>query len=335
MPPRPTLADVARAAGVSIATASLVLSGRPSRISEPTAVRVRAAADEVGWVADHSARALRTGSTATIGFLSDEVTVTRFASAMVRGVLDAADELGVSVLMMETGHDGGRLARALESFRSRGIEGLVVGLMDSRHIDLPGPPFAPTVLVNGTAEGLASILPDELVAGREAVLELARCGHRRIGAVGLHPTRPLPQVSVNIGVRMDGIAQGLAEAGLDLAAEHRGTVWEPPLGYEGAHAVLDQAPDITALLAVNDRVAFGIYQALAERGLRVPDDISVISFDDEELAAMVRPGLTSWRLPYRAMGNLAVRRLVGPGPYPGDTTLLEMPLVERASIRDL
>lgn len=329
---RITMADVARACAVSTATVSLVLSGRGS-ISEETANRVRQAAAELGYVPDATARSLRTRRSNTIGFVSDEVTVTRFASAMVRGILDAARERDHVVMMMETGRDPARLAEAFTALQARQVDGIVVGLMDSALLDLPVPGAStPVVMVNGLSGSHPAILPDEFEAGRRAVELLLAHGHRRIGAVGLHPERPEQRISVNIGVRMDGIMAAMDDAGLAFSDRHDGTVWEPDLGHAGATAIMRRTPGVTAILALNDRIAFGVQQGLAGLGLRVPDDVSVMSFDDEPLAALTRPGLTTLRLPYREMGRLGVEQLLAGTPDAG-ARLVPLELVERGSVR--
>lgn len=337
---RVTLADVAARAGVSTATASIALAhGSGSRISAATAQRVRVAAAELGYVPDATARSLRTGRTGTLGFVSDEVTVTRFASAMVRGILDAAEAREHVVMMMEVGRDHERLEQAVAALRARRADALVVGMMDSRELVPPRVrPSTPRVVVNGRAAGFPAILPDEERAGREAVDHLLDRGHRRITLVGRHPRRPAPEVSVNIGVRLDGIDAAMARRGLTFADVVEGTVWEPDLGYQGAAAVLARTPGVTAFLAANDRIAFGIYQAVQERGLRVPEDVSVLSFDDEPLAALTRPGVTTLRLPYREMGEMAVASVlaqVADGVATSGTTFVPLPLVERGSVRAL
>lgn len=135
MAKRVTMADVARESGFSIATVSLALSGRTSRIPEETVAAVQAEAERLGYVHNASARSLRTGETKTIGFVSAEVTLTRFASAMVRGILDAADECGYAVMIMESGHDEGRFTRAFSMLAGRNVDAYVVGTMASRFLD--------------------------------------------------------------------------------------------------------------------------------------------------------------------------------------------------------
>ena len=99
------------------------------------------------------------------------------------------------------------------------------------------------------------------------------------------------------------------------------------------HRLVEAHPELTALIAATDGVAFGVYQALAERGLRVPDDISVVSFDDEELASLVRPGLTTARLPYEQMARQGVEMLLGDRELAHE--LLPMPVIVRDSVRTI
>lgn len=343
MPPRVRLADVARLAGLSSSTASSILNGRlvPPRVPEETVRRVREAAAELGYAPDPTARGLRTGRSGTIGFLSDEVTVTRFASAMIRGVLDASESREHVVLITECDQRAERMTRTVETLRSRRVEGLVIGLMRARRIESPpGLGRLPAIVANGTAPGLRAVLPDERRAGREAVEYLVAQGHREIAVIGRTPEAEDPAVSVTIARRFEGIDAAMAAAGLRFVHDVRGAVWEPPLGYDGTLETLDRAPGVTAVLAANDRVAFGVYQAAQARGLSIPDQLSVMSFDDEQLAAYLRPEVTTMRLPYLEMGRTATELLLD--AVAADTrlegeaeVLVPMPLVERGSVRRL
>lgn len=343
---RITLADVAQRAGVSVTTASFVLSKRPNtRISQSTAERVRAAAAELGYAADKTARGLRTGRSDAIGFISDEVTVTRYASAMIRGILNVGQSTGRAVLMAETDHQPVMMEKAVRVMLSRRIDGLAIGLMRARMIQIPSNASSlPTVIVNGTAEGTPSILPDEYQAGVDAVTHLAGKGHSRIAFIGRSAAHRDPRVSVTIGRRLDGIAAGMTAAGLEFAYQVPGHDWEPELGYSGAQEILDSS-DATAIVAANDRVAFGVYQAAAERGLVIGRELSVISFDDEQLATYLRPQVTTLRIPYLEMGEIGSHQLLeaiadgdetgkGDGDA-GHEVLVPMPLIERGSVADL
>lgn len=334
MSKRVTLADVARRAGLSPTTVSMVLNDRPNaRIPSETAERVRQAADELNYVPDATARELRTGRTQTIGFLSDEVTLTRYASAMIRGILDAGDARDQVVVMAEADQHWSRLERAIALLRSRRVDGLLFGLMRARLVELPGLDGSlPGLIINGRAEGLRSVLPDEYQAGRAAVAHLVAHGHRRIAFIGRSPSHLDPAVSVTIGRRLAGIDEGMAEAGLRFVDEAPGHDWEPDLGYAGASAILQRSPQVTAILAANDRIAFGVYQAAQAAGRSLPDELSVMSFDDEQLAGYLRPGVTTMQLPYLAMGRAGME-LILDGDLTGPEVLVPMPLIERDSVR--
>jgi LacI family transcriptional regulator len=334
MAKRATLTDVARLAGLSPTTVSMVLNERPnSRLSEDAAERVRAAAAKLNYRPNPAARGLRLGKTRTVGFISDEVTITRYASAMIRGLLEVAEERDHTVLISESGRRADRIASALELMLDRQADGIVFGLMGAKQIDVPVIADVPVVLSNArSASGLPCVLPDEFRAGFDAAHYLLDRGHRRIAFIGRSEALLDPVLSVTIGARYAGLDAALAESGIEFVHQVDGRFWEPDLGYAGAQEVF-QRTEVTAIIAANDRVAFGVYQAAQERGLRIPDDLSVVSFDDEYLASYLRPQLTTMRIPYLDMGRVAME-LVLDGDPPAET-LVPMPLQERGSVRAL
>jgi LacI family transcriptional regulator len=332
---RPTLSDVAARSGMSKSAVSMILNDRPgSRLSAEAAERVRAAAAELGYRPNPAAQSLRLGKTGTIGFISDQVTITRYASGMIRGVLDAARSRGRTILMTETGGSED-LRGAVEEMTDRRVDGLVIGLMAARVIDVPKiRNDVPVVLVNGRSDaGHPSVLPDERAAGAAVAEHLVARGHHRIGIIGTIPhIAGDPRRSATIAERFSGIDDTLALAGADVVREQV-EAWTPEVGYTHLHRLLDAHPDRTAIIAGNDNVAFGVYQAMAERGLQVGRDVSVISFDDEELAGFQRPGLTTARLPYEEMARRGIEMLVGERELAHER--IPMPLIERHSVRDL
>lgn len=331
---RVTLADVATASGMSKSAVSMILNDRPgTRLSDDAVRRVRAAAEELGYRPDPAAQSLRLGRSKSIGFISDQVTLTRFASGMIRGVLDEAQAHERTVIIAETRSDPAELARAIDTMLRRRVDGILIGLMAARLIDVPPlPRGVPLVVVNGmTSRDHPSVLPDERAAGADVARHLVEAGHRRIGIVGEMP-RVVGDLraSATIPDRFAGIMSVLREAGIRPETVEVDD-WDPATGHDAAHRLLDQHPDLTAILAANDNVAFGVYQALGERGLRVADDVSVISFDDEELAGYHRPGLTTARLPYDEMAERGVRMLFGEREPAHE--LVPMPLIVRESVR--
>ncbi|MFT4157857.1 MAG: LacI family DNA-binding transcriptional regulator [Microbacterium sp.] len=330
---RPTLADVAALSGMSKSAVSMILNDRPgSRLSAGAVEKVRAAAAQIGYRPNPAAQSLRLGKTRSIGFISDQVTITRFASAMIRGTLQAARNRGHTVLIAETGDIAAPLTEAFDELIHRRVDGVIVGLMAARMVDVPPtPPGIPVVIVNGsTPNALPSVLPDEYAAGHRVAASLLDAGHTRIGFVGdLPKVAADPRQSVTISRRLAGIRDEFSRRDLRLN-ESEVEDWHPAIGFATVNRMLDADPGLTAFIAATDGVAFGIYQAIAERGLRVPDDISVVSFDDEELASLVRPGLTTARLPYEQMARIGVEMLLGVRDFAHE--LVPMPLIVRESI---
>ncbi|NQX10841.1 LacI family DNA-binding transcriptional regulator [Microbacteriaceae bacterium VKM Ac-2855] len=337
MTKRATLADVAARAGLSKTAVSLILNERPgSRLSADAVERVRTAAAELDYRPNPAAQSLRMGKTRTIGFLSDEVTITRFASAMIRGVLDTAEQQDHTVLIAETGREAARTRPALEAMLDRRADGIIVGLMGAKQIDVP--PVSsdvPVVLLNASSStGESSVLPDENTSGYEIGRVLLDAGHRRIAVLGDWPAAMVdPRVSATVALRFAGIARAFDEFGVQPVIRTPVLPWDPAPAYEAAMRMLDSGVEITAVLCLNDRIAFGLYQALQERGLRIPDDVSVASFDDDEIAAYLRPGLTTARIPYEQMGREAVDILLSGGEP--EHRLVPMPVIQRDSVRSL
>jgi len=331
---RVTLADVARLAGLSTSAASMILNGRPdTRLSQDAHDRVNAAAEALGYRPNVAARGLRTDKTLTIGFISDVVATTRFASGLIKGALEAAEAAGHVVLVLETGGDPAREAEAIAAVLDRQVDGIIFATMRARELFIPDlPAGTAVVMLNATNTRYPDcVLPDEFVGGQRAVELLVEGGHREgIALLGQNDEVERDVFrSATVARRVAGIRTAMADAGLRFVAEESIWLWEPDEGYQATRALLQRRDDVKALLCMNDRIAFGAYQALAEAGLAVPDDVSVVSFDNDELAAYLRPGLTTVGLPHEAMGSRAVEVLLS-GTGSGEV-LVPMPVVTRAS----
>lgn len=321
-------------AGVSVGAVSQVLNDNPtSRISNKVRARITAAASELGYRPNMVARTLRTSKSHTYGFVSDAVTITRFASGILRGALEAAHQSGYLLLIAETAGDEVREKEAVQSLLDRGVDGIVFAAMKSRYSGTHDMGRSvPCVNVNIADAEAISILPDELAGGRLAVRALAEAGHRSGIALVGHDFRSEVDTGIALTARrrLDGIAAEMAAHGIDFLDQQACGDWQPEEGYAAARRMLSNS-GVTALLCLNDRLAFGAYQALAEAGLRIPDDVSVISFDDDELAASLRPGLTTVAIPHGTMGALAIEVLGTPGPMESDI-LVPMSIHERMSV---
>lgn len=332
---RVTLADVARRAGLSTTAASMILNGRPdTRLSAEAHARVNEAAAELGYRPNVAARGLRTDKTLTIGFISDVVATTRFASGLIKGALEAAEQAGHVVLVLETGGDPARESEAIEAVLDRQVDGIIFAVMRARELFIPDVPSSTrVVMLNATNRNHAvSVLPDELHGGRAAVRLLAEAGHREgIALIGQNEEVERDMFrSATVAERIAGIRAEMAERGLSFVAEESCWEWEPQEGYRITSELLRRTPGIRALLCMNDRLAFGAYQAVAEQGLLVPDDVSIVSFDNDELASYLRPGLTTIALPHEQMGRAAVELLLG--PETDHAELVHMPVIVRDSI---
>jgi LacI family transcriptional regulator len=333
---RPTLADVARLAGLSPTAASQILNGKPeTRFSKDSHRRVLAAAAELGYRPNMGARALRTDRSLTIGFISDVVATTRFASGLIRGALVEAERAGHVVLVLETGGEDAREAEAVAAVLDRQVDGIIFATMRARELVVPEVHASTrVVMLNATSPSYGhAVLPDEEEGGRRAVDLLAAAGHVEGIALLGHAGDVEPDLfrSETVSRRIHGIRTEMAELGLSFVAERSCWDWEPDVGYTMTNDILDRQPGMRALLCMNDRLAFGAYQACQERQLRVGEEISIVGFDNDELASYLRPGLTTIALPHEEMGREAVR-LVLNEDEPGER-LVSMPVVERGSIR--
>ncbi len=304
-PTRPTMADVGRAAGVSPTTVSLVLNGRDTKISDATRERVLAAVAELDYRPNRTAQGLRLGTTSTIGFLTDEIAIEPFSGPMIAGIHDLAWEQRSLLLMVNTTRNPSRLRAAVEDLLDRRVDALVFAAMGTRQVEFPDvPPTTPTLLVNAfTADGaLPAILPDEIAGGRAAVEHVLALGHRRIAFIAGR------EAAWATRMRITGFREGLEAAGLDPSRcpIHLGN-YRIDSGYEITLKVMRGKHRPTALLMGNDQMAAGAYIALARMGLRIPDDVSVVGYDDEPLAADLSPALTTVRIPFYEMGRIAAQ----------------------------
>jgi LacI family transcriptional regulator len=347
-PRRVTLAEVAKHAGVSRTTASLVLSGRGRelRISRSVEERVLAAADELGYRPNIVSVGLRTGTSRTIGFVSDTVATSRLAGDMIKGALEAAREHGMMLFIGETEGDPDLEHGLLQAMHDRQVDGIVYASMFTRAVKVPAALTAagPAVLLNAVPKRtstLASVVPDEVEAGRAAARVLLDAGHRDgIHLIGAGPRlRDVPAEALAGVERLTGIRETLTRAGVRIASGRVCADWQPEYGYRATRELLENTRP-RALVCLNDRIALGAYQALDDFGLKVPADVSVVSFDDHPVASWIRPKLTTIALPHYELGRTAVevllvqidRRRGGTAPKEGETHRVPMSVRVRDSV---
>lgn len=333
---RVTLADVARLAGLSKSAVSMVLNGREgTRLSPEAHKRVLAAAEELGYRPNPAARSLRTNKTHTIAFISDIVATAPYAGNMIRGALDAAREHDHILLIAETRGDEDVERLAVDAVLDRQVDGIIYAAMAARRLVLPRKVLnRNTVLLNASSDdGLTCVLPDDEQAGYAVATVLLEHGHRdRIALIGRNRRKERePEVSVAAAARVRGIHRGLARHGGRLSGEVSCADWQPEHGYQAMRSLLGEPRRPLAVICLNDRLAFGVYQALADAGLSVPGDVSVVSFDDDTIASWLRPGLTTAALPHVEMGRLATELLLT-GDRKGQTVTVPMPVRHRSSV---
>ncbi len=303
----PRLIDVAAAAGVDTSTASRALTGAQDRpVSSATRERVRRAADELGYTANAFARALRTDSAGAIGVLVPSLRNTAWG-LMLRGVVAEATRLGLSVLLAEDdGVPEGESAyeRLLAEAR---IDGLIV--VSAR----PGSAFPGRLIASGAAcvfAGRSSSGSGRNVTLREedvsiqAVEHLAALGHRQIA----HVTGPARSSTIT-DRRVDALIAACRERGLPEPVILRGSFDEAG-GAAATTAILDHPSRPTAILVTNFNQVFGALAAIRLRGLRVPQDISVLGADDDPVLGYLDPPFTAFARPNEELGATAVKALV-------------------------
>jgi DNA-binding LacI/PurR family transcriptional regulator len=304
-----SIRDVAAAAGVSVATVSRVLSPASADVPmrKETRDKVERAIDELGYRPNDLARALLQHRTAAIGLVVPDIS-NPYYPPLVRGVEDAASSQGYRVVLCNTDRDPAKISGYLDTLIKTRVDGIVVA--GGGWADVPDR----TAVLGNYRTGLVavgrhltahpSVRIDNVAASREAAEHLIGLGHRRIAFLGG------PASSTTVQDRAQGYRDALKVAGLAGAATVRCGDFTEESGYAATREILGASPPPTALLCANDRIALGAYAAVADAGRRVPDDVSVVGFDDTPIARYVRPTLTTVAIPTYEMGSAAVRVLL-------------------------
>jgi LacI family transcriptional regulator len=307
---RVRITDVAAAVGVSIATVSAALNDVESaRISADTQQRVREAATRLGYVPNRLAQGLRVQRSGTIGFIGDTVATTPYAVGMILGALEVARAAGRVVMLMNTEGDPELEARELATLLQHQADGVLYATMYHQSVEVPaGLGATPVVLVDAESSDprVSSVVPDEVAGAATAVGELLEYGHRRIGFIN----NPDPILAAT--GRLEGYKTALKQAGigLDPTLIVAATSIGPEGGYRAARQLLELPARPTGLFCFRDLMAMGAYQAAMEAGLRIPQDLSIVGFDNMEFAAGLYPALTTVALPHYEMGSWGVQQLL-------------------------
>jgi len=329
--------QVADEAGVSATTVSQVLNAvEGTRISDETRARVRATAMRLRYVPNRMARGLRMQRSGTLGLISDQIATTPHAGRMILGAQEAALRHGFTLVLFNTERDPAVEERDIRTLLQYQVDGILYATMYHRIVTLP-PVLqgVPTVLLDCESDTptVPAVVPNEVAGARVAVEELLGHGHRQIGFV-----TNIDDVPATVG-RLQGYKDALQAAGASfdpalVAADESEAVG----GYRASRQLLARADRPSALFCYNDRMAMGAYRAAAELDLKIPADLSIVGFDNQEVIAVgLFPDLTTVALPHFDMGAWAVDTLasmLSSDAAPEVTYPLQMdcPLVRRSSV---
>jgi len=325
-----SIKDIARAAGVSHSTVSRALAGS-SLVAPETKRRIQHIAREMGYTPSAIARGLVTKRTDTIGLVVTTIT-DPFIAQVVRGVEETALDNGYSVILCDCNAEPERELAGVRILREKRVDAIIVASsrVGSLYVPLLEELGIPVVLINNQQEGryVHSVRTDDLAGGRLVGEYLVSLGHRRIAYIG-GPSDAHASLE-----RLEGCRAALREHGLDIATDRilpgDGRTGG---GQAGVNLLLQRSPHPTAIFCYNDVTAIGALRAIKSAGLRVPDDLSIVGYDDIAFAAFVDPPLTTVAQAKHTLGQRAMRlalNLLDEQEETGDVVLTPL-LVERAS----
>jgi DNA-binding LacI/PurR family transcriptional regulator len=331
-----SIADIARAAGVSHSTVSRALHDS-LLISEGTRTRIQALARTMGYTPNAIAQSLQTRQTSTIGLVVTSI-ADPFLSDVVKGVEEVARAHGFSVLLSTSHNDPEQEMAVIETFHHRRVDGILVASsrLTSAYRERLAQLHIPAIVINSQAESqdghLHWVAVDDYQGAKLAVAYLIQLNHRAIGylSVGSRP-RSARQ-------RREGYQSALAEAGLagqdawmvSMPCAEASPEEDVNAGQSGLPRLL--ATGVTAVFCANDMIAIGALMACRERGIAVPQQLSIIGFDDIMVAGYVTPALTTIRQPKAELGRIATHTMLDLlNKRPGRDHLLQPTLTIRAS----
>ena len=329
----PTIQDVAGRAGVSPITVSRVIN-RSGYVKSETRQRVEAAIAELQYVPNRLARSLRLKQTNTLALVLTDIT-NPFWTAVARGVEDAARDAGFSVVLCNTDESLARQRQALDTLIQKQVDGvlLVPARSDDESVDWIQRQGTPVVVLDRRVprQRVDVVRCDSEEGAYQLVRHLVSLGHRRIAVLSG------PQDVSTAADRVAGYGRALRDAGLEPREEWvRHGEFDKSAGYEMTRQVLSTVPRPTALFATNNLIAVGALRALRDAGLRVPEDISVVVFDDLTSELVIEPFFTAVDQPAYEMGRAAAKLLLArlSGSAPGEYQEILLPtkvIVRRSS----
>ncbi len=302
-----TIRDVAKRAGVSVATVSAVIN-KNKRVSPELTRRVQQAIEELNYRPNRLAKALAKKRTHVIGMMVPTID-NPFFPRLIRSVENTAASHGYSLFICNTDGSPERVRRYADRLIEDQVDGVLISLTwelaDRKVIDSFLGAGIPVVGVAGarTVEGIDCVIPDDVIGAYSGTLHLISQGHESIAFIGIRE-------SMTTTLRMKGMMRALEEAGLKFSDKLciLGEGYTQDAAYELGRELLDRGEPFTAILAYNDIFAVGVLNALADAGIDVPGDVSIISFDDT-VSYYARPKITTIAINKEELGALAARRL--------------------------
>jgi LacI family transcriptional regulator len=305
-----TIKDIARLAGVSTATVSKVINRKDHEITEATRKKVMSIVRQYNYVPNRIASSMVTKKTHTIGLIIPDIS-NPFFPELARGVEDYASEFGYAVFLCNTDNDALKEQSYLEKLQAKMVDGIIIAASDhQRHVSksLKGAQI-PIVTVDRRINDFisqGSVESNNLLGAYEAVSYLLTKGLNKI----LYLSGPLNNKPSN--ERLQGYLNALKDHNQEVKKEMilNGS-FTLDWGYSGTFKAIDQGLQFDSIFCANDLIAFGAIQAIKLKGLRVPQDISVIGFDDISLAGIINPPLTTVKQPNYQMGYESSKILIG------------------------
>ncbi|MDV5227165.1 ribose operon transcriptional repressor RbsR [Providencia rettgeri] len=326
--------DVARLAGVSTSTVSHVIN-QNRYVSESVTLRVKNAIEQLNYAPSALARSLKMNRTNTIGMLLT-TSNNPFYAEVVRGVERSCYELGYSLILCNTEGDLQRMNHSLETLLQKRVDGLLIMCTEAQGPSkevLSRYPSVPTVMMDWSPfESGGDIIQDNSFLGGEmATRYLIEAGFTQIACIAG------PQDKSPAQARFQGFLAAMKQASLSIPDEYIiFSDFEFVGGFESMNKLLELANPPKAIFAGNDAMAVGAYQAVFRQGLKVPDDISIIGYDDIDLSPYMIPPLTTIHQPKDELGKLAVNQLIFRMDNPeasANVLVLTPKLIERQSVK--
>lgn len=324
-----TIKDIAKHAGVGTTTVSRVLNNHPY-VSDEKRQQVLKAIEDLNYRPNINAKWLRESSSGMVGFLTNQVATTPYAVDIIRGAQNAVQEHGYVLMVMNTDDDLQDTTDAVEFLLERQVAGIVYAAMFHREVKLPDNIYqVPTALANCFVAdaSLPSAVPDEVIGAYRATKILLEAGHKRIGFLNVIP----PSTPAMLG-RLKGYRRALDEYNIPFDSDLVGTNHFAPHNYNETKRLLELDNPPTAIFSGTDRTAMASYMAIRDAGLRIPEDISVVGFDNQfDVATNLIPSLTTIQLPHYEMGQWAVQQILS-NTNECPQAKIDCPLVLRDSV---